>query len=164
LRRGFTLTEIILAFSVLLAGTVGIYALFAVGIVSHKRAVDRTDAALLAGSIFDDIAANYDVFYYDDNNNGRPDLSEDRNGNGTDDWFESSATGAAARPMVPVPWRFGMIWQVEYQRSEQAPGTLWVTVTINRAQGEAGRGSEEVFSRAVYVPSLSWQPPPEVGE
>ncbi|MCA8944796.1 MAG: prepilin-type N-terminal cleavage/methylation domain-containing protein, partial [Planctomycetes bacterium] len=43
-RRGFTLIEILMAFSILLLGIVGVYAIFAVGLVNHKRAVDNTTA------------------------------------------------------------------------------------------------------------------------
>ena len=85
-----------MAFSILLLGVVGVYAVFAVGLVNHKRAVDNTTAGVLAGSVFDDIAANYEVYYYDNNQNGRPDLSEDRNNNGVDDWYEPTSGGRGA--------------------------------------------------------------------
>ena len=45
-RRGFTLIEIMMAMSILLVGVVGVYAIFAVGLVNHKR------AALFAGASF----------------------------------------------------------------------------------------------------------------
>ena len=148
-KRGFTLIEILMALSILLLGVVGVYAIFAVGLVNHKRAVDNTTAAILAGSIFDDIAANYDMYYYDRNQNGRPDLSEDRNTNGMDDWFEPTSGG---RIPHPIPYRTGYRYEIRYERSSEVPQELFVTVRIFwQAQGTE-RG--EVFYRTIYIKNL----------
>ena len=148
-RRGFTLIEILMAFSILLLGIVGVYAIFAVGLVNHKRAVDNTTAAVLAGSIFDDIAANYEVYYHDYDKNGRPDLSEDRDGNNIDDWFQPAS---GARLPYPIPYRAGYLYQIRYERSDQVPQELFVTVRIFwQAQGSQ-RG--EAFYRTIYIKNL----------
>jgi prepilin-type N-terminal cleavage/methylation domain-containing protein len=146
--RGFTLIEILMALTIMLVGMVGIYAVFAVGLVSHKRAVDNTIAANLAASIFEDIAANYDVYYYDTTGNGRPDLSEDRNENGIDDWFEMEG----GVPRYPIPYRRGYRYTVRYERSPYAPQTLFVTVNVYWQQAGVERG--ETFQRAVFIKHL----------
>jgi prepilin-type N-terminal cleavage/methylation domain-containing protein len=148
-RRGFTLIEILMALSILLLGVVGVYAVFAVGLVNHKRAVDNTTAGMLAGSLFDDIAANYEYFYYDHDGNGRPDLSEDSNRNGVDDWFEPVAGG---RVQHPIPMRLGYRYEIRYERSDDVPQELFVTIRIFwEAQGTQ---RAEVFTRTVYIKGL----------
>ncbi|MCZ7606568.1 MAG: prepilin-type N-terminal cleavage/methylation domain-containing protein [Planctomycetota bacterium] len=148
-RRGFTLIEILMALSILLLGVVGVYAIFAVGLVNHKRAVDNTTAAVMAGSIFDDIAANYDIYYFDHNRNGRPDLSEDVNANGVDDWFEPDSTG---RFRYPIPRRRGYRYEIRYERGIDVPQELFVTVRIFwEAQGVE---RAESFHRTVFIKNL----------
>lgn len=148
-RRGFTLIEILMALSILLLGVVGVYAIFAVGLVNHKRAVDNTTAAVMAGSIFDDIAANYDTYYFDRNRNGRPDLSEDLNANGVDDWFEPDGTG---RFRYPIPRRRGYRYEIRYERGIDVPQELFVTVKIFwEAQGSE---RAESFHRTVFIKNL----------
>lgn len=148
-RNGFTVLEILLAFAILLVGAVSVYAIFARGLVSHKRAVDNTNAAILAGAVFDDIAANYSAWYYDRDRNGRPDRSEDRNENGVDDWFEPDAAGRLA---APIPYRFGYQYRIEYQRSQELDCTLFVTVTVYWRNRGVEKG--EVFRRAVFIKDL----------
>jgi prepilin-type N-terminal cleavage/methylation domain-containing protein len=147
-RQGFTLIEILMALTILLAGVVGIYAVFAVGLVSHKRAVDNVIAANLAASVFEDIAANYHVYYYDSTGNGRPDLSEDTNMSGVDDWFEMEG----GRMRYPIPYRRGYLYTVRYERSPEAPQTLFVTVRVYWEQ--AGTERAEVFQRSVFIKHL----------
>jgi prepilin-type N-terminal cleavage/methylation domain-containing protein len=155
-RRGFTLIEILMSLTILLIGIVGVFAIFSVGLVNHKRAVDNTTAGILAGSVFDDIGANYDVYYYDRNRNGRPDKSEDRNSNGTDDWFEPTSSG---RLPDPIPYRRGYRYEVRYQRGADPEITdppslneLFVTVSVYwEAQG-AERA--ETFHRTVFIKNL----------
>lgn len=148
-RDGFTLIEILMALSILLLGVVGVYAVFAVGLVNHKRAVDNTTAGVMAGSIFDDIAANYDTYYYDRNGNGRPDLSEDANANGVDDWFEPDSTG---RFRHPIPRRRGYRYEIRYERGIDVPQELFVTVKIFwEAQGSE---RAETFHRTVFIKNL----------
>jgi len=148
-RDGFTLIEILMALSILLLGVVGVYAVFAVGLVNHKRAVDNTTAGVMAGSVFDDIAANYDIYYYDRNGNGRPDLSEDANGNGMDDWFEPDSTG---RFRYPIPRRRGYRYEIRYERGIDVPQELFVTVKIFwEAQGSE---RAETFHRTVFIKNL----------
>jgi prepilin-type N-terminal cleavage/methylation domain-containing protein len=148
-RRGFTLIEILMAMSILLLGIVGVYAIFAVGLVNHKRAVDNTTASVLAGSIFDDIAANYSTYYYDRNFNGVPDLAEDRNGNGVDDWFEPTANGQL---QYPIPWRRGYRYEIRYERSHVVEQELFVTVRIYWQA--RGRERAEEFQRSVFIKHL----------
>lgn len=147
--KGFTLIEILMAMTILLVGCVSVYAVFAVGLVSHKRAIDNATAGVLASSLFDDIAANYDAFYYDRNFNGRPDMSEDRNDNGVDDWFELQS----GVPRVPIPWRRGYTYTVRYERSDVVPQELFVTVQVFwQAQGQQ---RAETFRRSIYVRNLA---------
>lgn len=148
-RRGFTLLEILMAFTVLLLGVVGVYAVFSVGLVSHKRAVDNTTAATLAGSLFDDISANYDVWYYDRNRNGIPDRAEDRNNDGVDDWFEVQAGG---RLRDPIPFMPGYTYRVRYERSPHIDQELFVTVQVFwRQQGDAKAAT---FQRSIFLKRL----------
>ncbi len=148
-QRGFTLLEILMAFSILLLGVVGVYSVFSVGLVAHKRAIDNTTAANLAGSLYDDIAANYDMWYYDRNHNGIPDLAEDRNGNGTDDWFEVQAGGRARYPIPLVP---GYTYKIRYERGDTVDTEIFVTVQVFwRQQGE---GKAATFQRSVFLKEL----------
>ncbi|MCC6464558.1 MAG: prepilin-type N-terminal cleavage/methylation domain-containing protein [Planctomycetes bacterium] len=147
--RGFTLLEIMIAFSILLAGVVGVYAVFAAGLVAHKRAVDNTTAAVLAGSLFDDIAANYDVWYYDRDHDGTPDLGEDGNNNGTPDWFELDSGG---RPRYPVPQRGGYRYTVRYERSDVVPQELFVTAQVYWRQENAEKSA--TFRRSIFLKNL----------
>lgn len=147
--RGFTLLEILMAFTILMLGVVGVYAVFSVGLVSHKRAVDNTHAANLASSLFDDISANYDVWYYDRNRNGVPDLAEDRNNDGVDDWFEPQAGG---RPRYPIPLLPGYSYRIRYVRSDVSDQELFVTVQVFwRQQGEAKAAT---FQRSLFLKRL----------
>lgn len=148
-KSGFTLVEIMLALSIMLLGLVGVYAVFAVGLVSHKRAVDNTSAAVIAGSVFDDIAANYGVYYYDDDGDGRPDLGEDRNNNGIDDWFERDSAG---RLRHPIPYRNGYAYEIRYERSPVVPHELFVSVHVYWQQ--QGRERGETFYRTVFIKGL----------
>lgn len=138
-----------MAFSILLLGVVGVYAVFAVGLVNHKRAVDNTTASVLAASVLDDIAANYEVYYYDHNLNGRPDLSEDRNSNGVDDWFEPNSAG---RLPYPIPHRRGYHYEIIYERSYHVPQELFVTVRVYWQQ--QGREKAEAFHRTIFIKNL----------
>lgn len=154
-QRGFTLLEILMAFTVLLLGVVGVYAVFSVGLISHKRAVDNTTSATLAGSLFDDISANYDVWYYDRNRNGVPDLSEDRNSNNMDDWFELQSGG---RPRYPIPYALGYTYKIRYERSPTIDQELFVTIQVFwRQQGEAKAAT---FQRSIFLKRLPLMEPP----
>ena len=52
---GFTLLEIIVALSIMLIGIASVFALFAAATALHKRSVDQTNAALIAGMVFSDL-------------------------------------------------------------------------------------------------------------
>jgi prepilin-type N-terminal cleavage/methylation domain-containing protein len=148
LARGFTLLEVLMALTILVIGVVGVYSVLAVALISHKRAVDNTEAALLAANLFDDIAANYDVYYYDRSGDGTPDLSLDRNGDGTPDWFEL----VDGRLIYPIPWRRGYRYTVQYEHSAHAPQALFVTVRVYWQH--AGIERAEVFRRSVFIKHL----------
>ncbi len=51
--RGFTLTEILVALAILLIGMVGVMAAFASAVGLHRRGLDQTTAALLAGTVLE---------------------------------------------------------------------------------------------------------------
>ncbi len=138
-----------MALTIMLVGVVGIYAVFAVGLVNHKRAVDNTIAADLAASLFDDIAANYLEFYADRNGDGVPDNGEDRNRNGLDDWFETDSSG---RMRLPLPFRQGYRYTIRYERHDDVPQELLVTVRIFWRQAGEERG--EAFQRSVFIKDL----------
>lgn len=147
--HGFTLMEILMAFTILVSGIVGVYALFSVGVVSHKRAVDNTIAATLAGSVFDDIAANYAEYYYDKDNNGVPDLSElDRNNNGVDDWLEHSSEGLR----YPIPYRRRYSYKIRYEYSSAVSQEIFVTLKVQYFA--SGKQISETFRRAIYIRRL----------
>ncbi|MBZ0136422.1 MAG: prepilin-type N-terminal cleavage/methylation domain-containing protein [Planctomycetes bacterium] len=148
-KHGFTLIEILMAMSILLLGIVGVYAIFAVGLVNHKRAVDNTTASVLAGSVFDDIAANYSMYYYDRNFNGRPDLSEDGNSNGVPDWFEPTQSGQLR---YPIPFRRGYRYDIRYERSHEVPQELFVSISIYWRAEDSER--VETFQRSIFIKHL----------
>ncbi|MCC7510911.1 MAG: prepilin-type N-terminal cleavage/methylation domain-containing protein [Planctomycetes bacterium] len=157
MRKGFTLIEVLMALTIMLVGVVGIYAVFAVGLVSHKRAVDNTAAANLAASLFDDIAANYDVWYYDNDRNGIPDLAErDRNGNDIGDLYDVDNN---SRPLNPVPYRRGYSYTIKYERHPDVPQELLVMVQVFWKQ--AGEQKAEPFQRSIFIkqlPAMDRQP------
>lgn len=139
-----------MALTIMLVGVVGIYAVFAVGLVSHKRAVDQTNAANLAASLFDDIAANYDVWYYDNDANGTPDLAErDRNQNNVGDLYDLDNNG---RPLNPIPFKRGYRYTIRYERNPAVPQELLVMVHIYWQQ--AGEEKSEPFQRSVFLKNL----------
>ncbi|MBX3460584.1 MAG: prepilin-type N-terminal cleavage/methylation domain-containing protein [Planctomycetes bacterium] len=148
--KGFTLIEILMALTIMLVGVVGIYAVFAVGLVSHKRAVDHTAASNLAASLFDDIAANYDVWYFDNDRNGVPDLAErDRNNNGIGDLYDVDNNG---RPLNPIPFQRGYRYTIRYERNPAVPQELLVMVHIYWRQ--AGEERAEPFQRSIFIKDL----------
>jgi hypothetical protein len=152
-RRGFTVLEVLLAFVILLVGCVSVYALFGRGLISHKRAIDSTNVAILAGNIFDDIASNYEFYYVDRNRDGVPDMGEDRNRNNIPDWFE----GTRGRPRVPIPYIEGYQYTIGYSRptDPNLKQCLFVTVNIYWIRPEEGTvGPPEVFYRTVYIKTL----------
>ncbi len=55
--RGFTLIEILIAMSVLVVGLVGILALFPVGLNATKKAIEDTNAAMIAESVYGSLRA-----------------------------------------------------------------------------------------------------------
>jgi prepilin-type N-terminal cleavage/methylation domain-containing protein len=152
-RRGFTLLEIMMAFTILLLGCVGVYAVFSVGLVAHKRAVDNTTAANLAGSVFDDIASSYGTPgspWTDNNRNGVPDRAElDADNNGIDDWFEPPP---GERPRYPIPFVPGYWYRVEYARSDELDQELFVTVRVYWRSSEESRSA--TFQRSVFIKYL----------
>ena len=60
-RSAFTLIEILLAIGILAIGITSVMFLFAMGARSHRRAVDRTRAALLADAVVNQIRADLAV-------------------------------------------------------------------------------------------------------
>ena len=57
-QQAFTLIEILLAIGILALGITAVLFLFTIGARSHKRAVDRTRAALLAQTVLNQIKAD----------------------------------------------------------------------------------------------------------
>ncbi len=57
-QSAFTLIEILLAIGILAIGTSTVLFLFTMGARSHRRAVDRTRAALLADAVFNQVQAD----------------------------------------------------------------------------------------------------------
>lgn len=56
---GFSLMEVLIAMAILTFGATSLIALFAAGSTTHKRAVDRTRAALVAEELFSEVQARY---------------------------------------------------------------------------------------------------------
>ena len=57
--RGMTLIEVLLAMAILVTGLVAIFALLNSGFSSHKRAIQETEAAMVASSALDELRANF---------------------------------------------------------------------------------------------------------
>jgi len=56
---GFTIIEILLAIGILAIGITAVLSLFAMGVRSHQRALDRTRVALLAEAVTNGLQANF---------------------------------------------------------------------------------------------------------
>lgn len=56
-QNGFTLMEILIAMSILIVGLVGILSLFPVGLSATKKAIEDTNAALIAESLYASLRA-----------------------------------------------------------------------------------------------------------
>jgi type II secretory pathway pseudopilin PulG len=150
-RDGFTLAEILLAFSILLLGAVGVFALFGRGLVAHRRAVNNVNAANLAASVFEDIASNYDVYYRDRNGDGTPDIFADADNDGTPDCF-NAAPGERLR--WPIPQRSGYTYTIRYTRSLDARADRTLFVSVRVSWNVQGRDLAEEFSRVVFIKDL----------
>ena len=59
--KGMSLVEILMAMAILTVGATSLIALFASASSTHKRAVDRTHAALVAEEVFSEVQARYFV-------------------------------------------------------------------------------------------------------
>ena len=57
-KQGFTLMEILLAMSILIVGLVGILALFPAGLNATRKAMEDTNAALIAESVYSSLRAS----------------------------------------------------------------------------------------------------------
>jgi len=60
-RAGMTLVEVLLAFAILIAGLVSVFAMFNGGFRTHKRAVNETDATLIATSLIAETRAELGI-------------------------------------------------------------------------------------------------------
>jgi len=58
-REAFTLIEVLLAIGILALGITAVLFLFSMGARSHRRAIDRTRAALLADTVVNDLRASF---------------------------------------------------------------------------------------------------------
>lgn len=56
---GMTLVEVMMAFAILVAGLVGVFAMVNAGIRSHRRAIRETEASLVASSVMDELRAEF---------------------------------------------------------------------------------------------------------
>jgi len=54
-----TLVEVMMAFAILIVGLVGIFAILNAGFRSHKRAINDTEATILASSILDELRSDF---------------------------------------------------------------------------------------------------------
>lgn len=66
-RRGFSLTEVLVAMGLFTVGMVGIIALFGAAGMTARQAIDTTDAAVLLDSVMEDIDAHFLVRYRPEN-------------------------------------------------------------------------------------------------
>lgn len=57
--RGMTLIEIMVAFAILVVGLVSIFAMLNAALRSHKRAMNETEAAIVAESVIADLRAEF---------------------------------------------------------------------------------------------------------
>jgi len=58
-QRGMTLIEIMVAFGILVVGLVSIFAMLNAAMRSHKRAMNETEAAIVAESVLADLRAEF---------------------------------------------------------------------------------------------------------
>ena len=57
--RGFSLLELIVALGIFMVGAASVFSLFAVGAAAHRRAIDTSNAARAAASIFAELEAKW---------------------------------------------------------------------------------------------------------
>jgi len=57
--RGMTLIEVMISFAILVVGLVSIFAILNAGFRSHKRAVNETEASILADSLLSEMRSEF---------------------------------------------------------------------------------------------------------
>jgi type II secretory pathway pseudopilin PulG len=57
--RGMTLIEVMISFAILITGLVSVFAILNAGFRTHKRAINETDASILADSILADMRSEF---------------------------------------------------------------------------------------------------------
>jgi len=125
---GFTVLEVLIAVAILGVGFAALLGLLGQGTYSHRSAVDTTQAAILASSVFSDIELNFRRLYADKDRNGVPDGWQDFNGNGRDDRFDRiNGLSPAAREM---PHAEGYDYSIEYHYSTYTAREIFVTCRV----------------------------------
>ena len=141
-RAGFTVLEVLISMVIIVIGFAAIFALLLQGTASERAAVDTTNAAILAASVFDDVSAKYLTLYYDDNNNGTPDLLE-----------TSNVGGPPPAALAELPKMRGYQYTIHFSQAvpqdmERRYRAVFVTVQVFwRARGD---GYSKTWHRVIY--------------
>jgi len=141
-RQGFTVLEVLIATGLLSIGFSAIFALLTHANTSHKNAVDRTHAATLAASVFDDMALRYWSHWQDGDGDGFPDAIRD--------------PVAAAKAGYPAlgSYRYTVrlapsSYNPRPELGNSIPREVFVTVSVTWSN--RGQAYSQVFHRLIFV-------------
>ncbi len=135
--------EVLIAAGILAIGFSAIFALLSHGATTHRSAFDRTVAATLAASVFDDVALRYHSAYLPSEGDA-PAAFADRNGNGVPDRFETFG-----RPTDDYPHQNGYRYTLRVLPSAYTQHEVFVICSVSwQTQGQAHSQS---FHRLVFV-------------
>jgi len=141
---GFSLLEIIVALGIFMVGGVSVMSLFAVGAAHHRRAIDNSNAARAARSIFAELEAKWTLVA--DAEKRRPKKSarkgRGKNRDGSDGDYPVPGEGAG-------PWRVPGFPQYEYEVEYTPidPEENAVMCTLSIKWKRRGKGRTQFFKR-----------------
>jgi type II secretory pathway pseudopilin PulG len=141
-RAGFTVLEVLIATGLLSIGFSAIFALLTHANNSHRSAVDRTHAATLAASVFDDISLRYWSHWLDRNGDGSPDAID----NPADAFRQGYPSLGGYQYRVRI---MPSEYNPRPELGNQPPREIFVTVSVTWSN--RGEATSQVFHRLIFI-------------
>lgn len=141
-RRGFTVLEVLIATGLLSIGFSAIFALLTHANNSHRNAVDRTHAATLASSVFEDISLRYWSHWQDRDGDGVPDALA----NPVDAYRLGYPSLGAYRYRVRI---MPSSYNPRPEQGDRPPREIFVTVSVTWSN--RGEDTSQSFHRVIFI-------------